>query len=169
MEAVYIQTVFISRVQDAGFRVHQRRLCRPRLRPRGSFAERKDPRGHAMLNIKDDVRLAYRRLSQRPGFTAVALLTLALGLGANTAIFTLVRASMHQTLPVDRPEELVRLGADGNCCVNSGMQRRYSLFSYPAYEYLRDHTPELQSLVAFQANIRPIGLRREGTSVTESL
>jgi predicted permease len=122
-----------------------------------------------MSDLKDDLRLAWRRLAQRPGFTVVAVLTLALGLGANTAIFTLVRASMHQTLPVDRPEDLVRLGADGNCCVNSGMQRRYSLFSYPAYEYLRDHTPELQSLTAFQANVRPIGIRREGTSVTESL
>ncbi len=122
-----------------------------------------------MSNLKDDLRLAWRRLVQRPGFTLVAVLTLALGLGANTAIFTLVRASMHQTLPVDRPQELVRLGADNNCCVNSGLQRRYSLFSFPAYQYLRDHAPELSSLAAFQANVRPIGVRREGAEITESL
>ncbi|HXT70600.1 MAG TPA: ADOP family duplicated permease [Vicinamibacterales bacterium] len=122
-----------------------------------------------MLNIKDDVRLAYRRLSQRPGFTAVALLTLALGLGANTAIFTLIRASMFQTLPVDRPHELVRLGDDNNCCVNSGIQPRYSLFSVAGYQHLRDNTPELASLAAFQANVRPMGIRRLGSSVTDSL
>ena len=122
-----------------------------------------------MTILRDDLRLAWRRLAQRPGFTAIAVLTLALGLGANTAIFTLVRASMHQTLPVERPEALVRLGADSNCCVNSGLQRRYSLFWYAAYEYLRAHAPELESLMAFQANVRPMGVRREGTSITESL
>ena len=122
-----------------------------------------------MLNLRDDVRLALRRLHRRPGFTAVSLLTLALGLGANTAIFTLIRASMFQTLPVDRPDELVRLGDDANCCVNSGMQRRYSLFSVAAYEHLRDNTPELSSLMAFQANLRSIGIRRLGGDVTEAL
>src|SRR5262245_36622812 len=122
-----------------------------------------------LSDLSHDLRIAWRRLAQRPGFTAVAVLTLALGLGANTAIFTLIRASMHQTLPVDRPEALVRLGADNNCCVNSGLQRRYSLFSYPAYVYLRDQTPELQSLTAVQANVRALGVRREGTSITESL
>jgi macrolide transport system ATP-binding/permease protein len=122
-----------------------------------------------MFNLKDDVRLAVRRLRQRPGFTLIAVLTLALGLGANTAIFTLIRASMFQKLPVDRPHELVRLGDDNNCCVNSGIQRRYSLFSVAGFQHLRDNTPELASLTAFQANVRAMGIRRMGRDVTESL
>jgi predicted permease len=122
-----------------------------------------------MLKLRDDVRLTLRRLAQQPGFTTIAVLTLALGLGANTAIFTLVRASMFQTLPVDRPHDLVRFGDDDNCCVNSGLQQAYSLFSVAAYEHLRDHSPGLTSLAGFQANVRPMGIRRAGTSVTDSL
>src|SRR5262245_53302912 len=117
----------------------------------------------------DDIRLAARRLRQRPGFTAVAVLTLALGLGANVAIFTLVRATMFQKLPVANPHELVRLGDNDNCCVNSGLQDEVSLFSYMSYTNLRDRLPELTSLAAFQASPQQIGIRRIGTSVTETL
>jgi hypothetical protein len=79
--------------------------------------------------MRDDLRYAVRRLWHQPGFTATAVLTLALGLGANTAIFTLLNAVMFQSLPVPRPAELYRLGDDTNCCVNSGLQTNYSLFS----------------------------------------
>jgi macrolide transport system ATP-binding/permease protein len=120
-------------------------------------------------NFRDDLRLAVRRLAQRPGFTAVALLTLALGLGANIAIFTLVDATVLQRLPVARPDELVRLGDNDNCCVNSGFQTGYSLFSYSAYLHLRERVPELASLAAFQAGMQPTGIRRAGTTVTESM
>ena len=122
-----------------------------------------------MSDLRDDLRLAWRRLALRPGFTAVAVLTLALGLGANTAIFTLIRASMHQQLPVDRPDDLVRLGADNNCCVNSGLQNEYSLFSTKLYEHLRDSTTaEFSDITGFQANTLPIGARRAGIAGTES-
>jgi macrolide transport system ATP-binding/permease protein len=131
----------------------------------------------------DDFRLAARRLRQRPGFTAVAVLTLALGLGANIAIFTLVRATMFQRLPVANPDELIRLGDNDNCCVNSGLQNEVSLFSYTSYSNLRDHfhptaqsprgggpgLPQLASLAAFQAMPQQIGIRRVGTSVTETM
>src|SRR5437773_6851826 len=120
-------------------------------------------------NLLADLRIASRRLAQRPGFTAVAILTLALGLGANIAIFTLVRAMMLQRLPVARPNELVRLGDNDNCCVNSGLQTAYSLFSYSAYLHLRDRVPELASLAAFQASPQSTGIRRVGTGVTESI
>jgi predicted permease len=115
-----------------------------------------------------DLRLAARRLVQRPEFTIVAILTLALGLGANIAIFTLVRATMFQTLPVARPHELVRLGDNDNCCVNSGFQTDYSLFSYRLYAHLRDNLPDLASLAAFTASPQQVGIRRAGTSVTET-
>jgi macrolide transport system ATP-binding/permease protein len=119
--------------------------------------------------LLDDFRLAARRLWQRPGFTAVAVLTLALGLGANITIFTLVRATMLQRLPVANPGELVRLGDDDNCCVNNGLQDDYSLFSHIAYTHLRDNLPQLASLAAFQAMPQPVGIRRAGTIVTETL
>jgi hypothetical protein len=59
----------------------------------------------------DDLRVALRRCQRQPGFTAVVVLTLALGLGANTAVFTLIDAVMLKTLPVRAPEELVRVGS----------------------------------------------------------
>jgi macrolide transport system ATP-binding/permease protein len=115
-----------------------------------------------MGTLVNDLRIAVRRLRQRPGFTAVAVLTLALGLGANIAIFTLVHALMLRSLPVAHPEELYRLGDDDNCCVNSGLQREYSLFSYPLYLHLRDQASEFSELAAFQATTVPFGVRRSG-------
>jgi predicted permease len=122
-----------------------------------------------MWELQSDLRLAVRRFIQRPGFAVVAVLTLALGLGANTAIFRLVHAAMLQTLPVARPDELVRLGDDDSCCVNRGLQKSYSLFSYAAYVNLRDHTPDLASLAAFQARVQSVGIRRVGAAGTESV
>jgi hypothetical protein len=86
----------------------------------------------------EDLRFAVRRLAQRPGFTLVAVLTLALGLGANTAIFTLLHAVMLRPLPVTRPSELYRLGETNNCCVNTGLQREYSLFSTAMFRRFQD-------------------------------
>jgi len=120
-------------------------------------------------HLPDDLRMALRRLVHRPSFTAIAILTLALGLGANTAIFTLVRATMFQRLPVSHPEELVRLGDNQNCCVNSGLQGDVALFSYSAFVHLRDRLPELKSLSAFTASSSSTSLRRVGTTQTESL
>src|SRR5215471_8687074 len=77
-----------------------------------------------------DARFAIRSLPNSPGFTALALLTLALGIGANTAIFTLVDAVMFKSLPVSRPAELYRLGDRNGCCVNSGFQNSYSIYPY---------------------------------------
>jgi len=94
---------------------------------------------------------------------------MALGLGANIAIFTLVHATMLQRLPVSRPEELARLGDNDNCCVNSGLQTDYALFSYDAYLHLRERLPQLGSLTAFQATKAPVSLRRVGAAATESV
>jgi predicted permease len=121
-----------------------------------------------MAHLLDDVRVALRRLRRRPGFTAVAVVTLALGLGANIAIFTLVHALMLRSLPVERPQELYRLGDNDNCCVNSGLQREYSLFSYPLYVHLRDQAGEFSELAGFQANTLPLGVRRSGAAYAES-
>lgn len=119
--------------------------------------------------LRDDLRFALRRLGRQPAFTLTAVLTLALGLGANVAVFTLGRALMARTLPVPRPADLYRLGDDDNCCVNTGLQRDYSLFSYRLYAYLRDHTPEFAALAGFQARPQPLGVRRSGDAVAVSL
>ena len=73
-----------------------------------------------------DLRMALRSLRRAPGFTLVAVVTLALGIGANTAIFSVVEALMFRSLPVDRPEELVQLAR-----VSSGAARPSYSFSYP--------------------------------------
>src|SRR6266513_2954459 len=91
-----------------------------------------------------DLRYGLRMLAKNPGCTAVALTTLALGIGANSAIFTLVDAIMLKSLPVANPKQLYRLGDNDNCCVMVGTQNggSFVLYSYKLYEYLRDHTPE---------------------------
>lgn len=113
-----------------------------------------------MRDLGQDVRLAFRHLRQQPGFTLVAILTLALGIGANTAVFTLVHALMLRSLPVQRPGELYRLGNTNDCCVNSGLPGSYSLFSYRLFEHLRSNAPEFQELAGFQANTMTTGVRR---------
>ena len=70
-----------------------------------------------MFTLIQDVRYGMRRLRQSPGFTAVCVITLALGIGANTAIFTLADAVMLKSLPVKKPGELYRLGNNDSCCV----------------------------------------------------
>ncbi len=87
-----------------------------------------------------DLRYATRQFLQAPGFTATAVLTLALGIGATTAIFTLVHAVLLKSLPVSEPHELYRVGDNENCCVNGGMQGSWSLFSYDKYVHFRDET-----------------------------
>ena len=62
------------------------------------------------MQIAADVRYALRQFPKAPGFTATAILTLALGIGATTAIFTLVYAVLLKTLPVVNPEDLYRVG-----------------------------------------------------------
>ena len=73
------------------------------------------------MQFIDDVRYAMRQFAHAPGFTATAVLTLALGIGATTAIFTLVHAVLLKSLPVAKPSELIRIGDNENCCVNGGL------------------------------------------------
>jgi predicted permease len=111
-----------------------------------------------------DVRESARALMRQPAFTAVAVLILALGIGANAAIFTLVDAVMLRSLPVAKPHELYRLGDNNNCCVMNGFQGSFSLFSYPFYRYVREHTPEFRDVAAFEVQTTPLSVRREGAS-----
>src|SRR5437899_11858478 len=105
-----------------------------------------------------DLRLAVRRLAAAKGFTIVATVTLALGIGANTGIFTLVHALMMKSLPVAEPARVFRIGDGDGCCVLGGMQGRFSVYSYQLYQHLRDHTPEFEEMSAFQAGIDKVGV-----------
>jgi len=88
-----------------------------------------------------DLRFAFRQLLKNPGFTAVAVLTLALGIGANTAIFTVINTLMLRSLPVKDPEELVIVAIVGPARTSHNL-------SYPLYERLRDGGRSLSGLFA---------------------
>ena len=119
--------------------------------------------------LLQDLRYCLRQLRRNPGFTIVAILTLALGIGANTAIFTLVNAVMLKSLPVANPRELFRLGDNNSCCVWVGTQNggSFVLYSYQLYEVLRDHTPEFRQLAAFTPWPSDLSVRRRGDSAAE--
>ena len=119
-----------------------------------------------MSTLWQDLRLAIRGHRKQPGVTIVAVLVLALGIVANTAIYTLVDAVALRPLPVLRPAELYRLGDVNTCCVNTGLQKDTALFSFPAYQFLRDRLPEFTGLAAFQANATGFSVRREGAGAS---
>jgi predicted permease len=116
------------------------------------------------MQLLDDVRYAMRQFVHAPGFTGTALLTLALGIGATTAIFTLVHAVLLKSLPVARPSELYRVGDNENCCVSGGLQDSWSLFSYDKYRTFREQTHGFTELAAFQAGRSGMGVRRSASN-----
>ncbi len=99
-----------------------------------------------------DLRFALRQLRKSPGFLLTAVSTLALGIGATTAIFTLVNAVMLKSLPVVKPEELYRIGDKVHCCMWGGytQSEEFSLFNYELYKHFRDETPAFTDLAAVQ-------------------
>ncbi len=123
------------------------------LRAIGGIEQRKeecrDTRGISWIeNVLRDLRLAMRQLRKQPGFTLTAVVSLALGIGANTAIFQLLNALSLRTLPVRAPHELVemRLTGDGRAGRHTGRNRQISL---PQYEELLTRQQAFSSLVAF--------------------
>ena len=94
----------------------------------------------AFDDIRRDIRDGLRALTRRPGFTVVAVLSLALGIGANTAIFSLVNAVLLREIPLRQPEELVNL-------YMHSPSFQYGTLSYPDYEDVRDGTTEVFSQI----------------------
>src|SRR5882757_4147268 len=114
-----------------------------------------------MQMLVQDVRYALRQLRLAPVFSLTAMLTLALGIGATTAIFSLVHAVMLRSLPVVDPASLWRIGDNQECCVEGGLQSDgWSLFSYQLHERLQAAAPEFEQLAAFQASPKQFNVRR---------
>ena len=113
-----------------------------------------------------DLRYALRQLRQSPGFTATVIVTLALGIGANSAIFTLVQGILLKSLPVSDPKQLYRIGDTDNCCVNGGFVGEngdFDIYSYALYLHLKESAPEFQQLAAVQAGQNMFSVRRGNT------
>ena len=117
-------------------------------------------------HLLQDLRYALRRLRLAPLFTIATTLTLALGIGATTSIFTLVHAVLLKSLPVANPSELYRLGKEARCCYWGGysQEKEFSLVSYGLYKHFRDNTKGFAELAAFSAVEPLFGVRRSGTS-----
>jgi predicted permease len=115
-----------------------------------------------MHNLFGNLRYAARQFRLSPVFTATAVLTLALGIGGTTAIFTLIHAVMLRSLPVSDPAQLYRVGEGDVCCVEGDPQDRWGLFSFPLFERLKAETPEFEEVAAFQAGRGRLSVRRQG-------
>ena len=107
--------------------------------------------------LLQDLRYTLRILLKKPGFAAVAIFTLALGIGANTAIFSLTNALFLRPLPVPNPEMMVRVYAQK---AESDVQ----IVSYPNYKKIRDHSQSLTGLAAHQ--VTPISFSNGANSDT---
>jgi len=115
-----------------------------------------------MRNLLGNLRYALRQFRLSPVFTAAAVLTLALGIGGTTAIFTLIHAVMLRSLPVTDPATLYRIGEGDDCCVEGGPQDDWGLFSFPLFERLKASSPEFEELTAFQGGRGHFSVRRAG-------
>jgi predicted permease len=127
-----------------------------------------------MQTLLQDIRYAMRQLRKSPGFTLTAVITLALGIGANTAIFTLVQGIMLRSLPVTDPAQLYRIGDTDDCCVDGGFPGDasttgdFSIFSFDLYQNLKNTTPEFEQLAAVQSGLGQLSVRR-GNALPKSL
>lgn len=116
-----------------------------------------------------DLRIAFRQLKNSRAFALTVVLTLGLGIGATSAIFTLVHQVLLKSLPVSDPAGLWRIGDNEQCCNNAGLPdytdkpNDWSLFSYEQYTEFRDHTPGLASLAAFESSDHEMAVLRAGS------
>ena len=124
-----------------------------------------------MNQFIQDVRYALRQLRKSPGFTITAVITLALGIGANAAIFTLVQGILLKSLPVSDPKQLYRIGDTDDCCVNGGFvgdNGDFDIYSYDLYLHLKNSAPEFEQLAAMQAGQNIFSVRR-GNAASKAL
>ncbi|MGH9733957.1 MAG: ABC transporter permease [Candidatus Acidiferrales bacterium] len=122
-----------------------------------------------MQNILGAIRYSFRQFRHAPVFTVAAVLTLALGIGGTTAIFSLVDSVMLRSLPVVDPGSLYRVGSGNDCCVQGGPQDQWGMFSYPLYQVLQKNLPEFEAVTAFQAGPNRMSVRRESERTAKPL
>ena len=114
-----------------------------------------------------DLKLALRQFRKSPGFAATVILTISLGIGANTAIFTLVHAILLKSLPVANPATLYRIGDLDDCCVEGGFMNDngdFDIFSYDLYRHFQDSAPEFEQLAAFQSGHNTVNVRSKAAA-----
>jgi predicted permease len=129
--------------------------------------ECRDARGVSLVeSLLQDLHFGLRMMRKNPGFTAVAVLTLALGIGVNTAIFTVVNAVMLRALPVQHPEELVTIGDPARVHSSGTGTPRIDVFSYPLYREIRDNNSVFSSVFASSS---PNNLRIKIESAPEGI
>src|SRR5258707_4300813 len=104
-----------------------------------------------MQNLFSNLRYVLRQFRLSPIFTTAAILTLALGIGGTTAIFTLIHAVMLRSLPVSDPSRLYRVGEGDDCCVDGGPQDKWGMFPYSLFLRFKAPAPEVDELAAFPA------------------
>src|SRR3954469_19984902 len=140
-------------------------LCRMRrLQGSGQPEDHSSPLRQNMTAFLGELRYAARQFWHSRVFTTAAVLTLALGIGGTTAIFTLIHAVMLRSLPVADPASLYRIGDGDNCCVQGGPQDQWGMFSFPLFERLKAASPEFEQMTAFQASGSRSSVRRQGDS-----
>jgi len=118
-----------------------------------------------MRELGGKLRYAVRQFRHSPMFTAAAVLTLALGIGGTTAIFSLIHTVMMQSLPVSDPAKLYRVGEGDDCCVEGGPQDIWGMVSFPLYERLQKEVPQFEETTAFQAGRWRMAVRRQGVDM----
>ena len=116
-----------------------------------------------MENLFKDLRYGFRGLLKRKAFAAIAVLTLALGIGANTAIFTLVNAVLLKKLPVSNPQELVlftEVTGEGTSFEDTPSTGKWYRFNYASYQYFRDHNDSFQDIAAVRTGVSRLSVRQ---------
>ncbi|MBT9330024.1 ABC transporter permease [Paracidobacterium acidisoli] len=113
-----------------------------------------------MQTLRQDIAYALRQMRLSPVFTLTAMLTLALGIGATTAIFSLIDTVMLKSLPVADPSSLYRVGEGRDCCIEGSPQDNWGMFSYPFYQRMKENAPEFAELAAFEAGGYEVSVRR---------
>src|SRR3954471_19925467 len=123
-----------------------------------------------MESLFNDIRYGMRSLIKWPGFTAVAVITLALGIGANTAIFTLLNAVTFKPLPVNTPAELVFFqgSSDEGTSTGDPYTGEWRRFSYASYRYFLEHDQSYQGLSAFRSGESRVSVTDGANKTTES-